>query len=113
MLTNARRARRGFSLIELLIVIAIILIIAAIAAPILRTPALNRVHDATGPDPDMVQKIGGELMSNYILPLEIIGLLLTAALLGAVVVAIQEDRSPGKAETSEKQALLAPTGEVK
>jgi prepilin-type N-terminal cleavage/methylation domain-containing protein len=33
MLTNARRARRGFSLIELLIVIAIILIIAAIAAP--------------------------------------------------------------------------------
>jgi type IV pilus assembly protein PilA len=33
MLFNARRARRGFSLIELLIVIAIILIIAAIAAP--------------------------------------------------------------------------------
>jgi len=33
MLSNVRRARRGFSLIELLIVIAIILIIAAIAAP--------------------------------------------------------------------------------
>jgi prepilin-type N-terminal cleavage/methylation domain-containing protein len=33
MLFNARRARCGFSLIELLIVIAIILIIAAIAAP--------------------------------------------------------------------------------
>jgi prepilin-type N-terminal cleavage/methylation domain-containing protein len=33
MMTNARRARRGFSLIELLIVIAIILIIAAIAVP--------------------------------------------------------------------------------
>jgi type IV pilus assembly protein PilA len=33
MSNNARRARRGFSLIELLIVIAIILIIAAIAAP--------------------------------------------------------------------------------
>jgi prepilin-type N-terminal cleavage/methylation domain-containing protein len=33
MLSNLRRARRGFSLIELLIVIAIILIIAAIAAP--------------------------------------------------------------------------------
>lgn len=33
MLLNARRARRGFSLIELLIVIAIILIIAAIAVP--------------------------------------------------------------------------------
>jgi prepilin-type N-terminal cleavage/methylation domain-containing protein len=33
MSINARRARRGFSLIELLIVIAIILIIAAIAVP--------------------------------------------------------------------------------
>ena len=33
MSSNVRRARRGFSLIELLIVIAIILIIAAIAAP--------------------------------------------------------------------------------
>ncbi|MGO9241572.1 MAG: prepilin-type N-terminal cleavage/methylation domain-containing protein [Bryobacteraceae bacterium] len=33
MMFHARRARRGFSLIELLIVIAIILIIAAIAAP--------------------------------------------------------------------------------
>jgi type IV pilus assembly protein PilA len=33
MMSNAYRARRGFSLIELLIVIAIILIIAAIAAP--------------------------------------------------------------------------------
>jgi type IV pilus assembly protein PilA len=33
MMFNAHRARRGFSLIELLIVIAIILIIAAIAAP--------------------------------------------------------------------------------
>lgn len=33
MMANAHRARRGFSLIELLIVIAIILIIAAIAAP--------------------------------------------------------------------------------
>jgi prepilin-type N-terminal cleavage/methylation domain-containing protein len=33
MMSNANRARLGFSLIELLIVIAIILIIAAIAAP--------------------------------------------------------------------------------
>ncbi len=33
MMFHLRRARRGFSLIELLIVIAIILIIAAIAAP--------------------------------------------------------------------------------
>lgn len=37
-----------------------------------------------------VQKIGTELMTRYVLPLEVIGLLLTAAMLGAVIIAWQE-----------------------
>ncbi len=40
-----------------------------------------------------VAKIGAELMSNYVLPLEVVGLLLTAALLGAVIIAMQEKKS--------------------
>ena len=35
-----------------------------------------------------VQQIGGSLMHEYVLPLEIVGLLLTAALIGAVVIAM-------------------------
>jgi len=40
-----------------------------------------------------VKNIGEALMSKYVLPLEIIGLLLTAAMIGAVIIALRE---PGK-----------------
>ena len=43
------------------------------------------------PQPDItVREIGNQLMTKYILPLEVIGLLLTAALIGAVIIAMQE-----------------------
>jgi NADH-quinone oxidoreductase subunit J len=37
-----------------------------------------------------VEHIGSKLMREYVLPLEVIGLLLTAALIGAVIIAMQE-----------------------
>ena len=37
-----------------------------------------------------VHQIGEQLMTRYVLPLEIIGLLLTAALIGAVIIAMRE-----------------------
>jgi NADH-quinone oxidoreductase subunit J len=37
-----------------------------------------------------VRQIGDQLMNRYILPLEVIGLLLTAALIGAVILAMRE-----------------------
>jgi NADH-quinone oxidoreductase subunit J len=37
-----------------------------------------------------VMDIGNALMSRYVLPLEIVALLLTAALIGAVIVAMHE-----------------------
>jgi NADH-quinone oxidoreductase subunit J len=39
-----------------------------------------------------VKAIGEKLMRDYVLPLEVIGLLLTAALIGAVIIAMQEKR---------------------
>jgi NADH-quinone oxidoreductase subunit J len=37
-----------------------------------------------------VRAIGDRLMTDYVLPLEVIGLLLTAALIGAVIIAMRE-----------------------
>ncbi len=37
-----------------------------------------------------VKQIGGQLMTAYALPLEVLGLLLTAALIGAVIIAMHE-----------------------
>ena len=43
--------------------------------------------------------LGERLMSQYVLPLEVLGLLLTAAMLGAVVIALKEPgESPGPTE---------------
>lgn len=39
-----------------------------------------------------VREIGTQLMTRYVLPLEVIGLLLTAALIGAVIIAMQEGK---------------------
>lgn len=41
-----------------------------------------------------VREIGDKLMRDYVLPLEIVGILLTAAMIGAVVIAMQERRKP-------------------
>ena len=44
------------------------------------------------PTPDAtVRQIGDQLMTKYILPLEVVGLLLTAALIGAVSIAMKEE----------------------
>jgi len=39
-----------------------------------------------------VKMIGEALMGRYVLPLEVIGLLLTAAMIGAVIVAMRDDK---------------------
>lgn len=45
------------------------------------------------PRPEVtVRQIGDALMSQFVLPLEVIGLLLTAALVGAVTIAMREQR---------------------
>jgi NADH-quinone oxidoreductase subunit J len=49
------------------------------------------IHSA-GPlaTPATVRQLGADLMAGYVLPLEAIGLMLTAALIGAVIVAMKE-----------------------
>lgn len=40
-----------------------------------------------------IRKIGDQLMAKYVLPLEVVGLLLTAALIGAVIIAMKEEKA--------------------
>ena len=67
-------------------------VFAVIGWAILKQPATGTPAQPTGAS---VQQIGTSLMHEYVLPLEIIGLLLTAALIGAVVIAMdrKEDDS--------------------
>ena len=69
--------------------------IAAVVAGLL-IGAVNRravLTTPSTPQPEAtVKQIGNELMTNYVLPLEVIGLLLTAALIGAVIIAMKEER---------------------
>jgi NADH:ubiquinone oxidoreductase subunit 6 (subunit J) len=49
---------------------------------------------ASGTQPQAaIKDVGGALMQRFVLPLEIVGLLLTAALIGAVVIAMEEKQS--------------------
>ena len=70
---------------------------ASLVMPIIKSPSLNRVPimkpEAT------VRLIGEKLMTQYVIPLEAIALVLTAALLGAVVIAMR-DESPSAASVT-------------
>lgn len=48
-----------------------------------------------------VKNIGDALMTKYVLPLEVIGLLLTAAMIGAVIIALKE---PSKSGSSRRES---------
>ena len=57
----------------------------------------SRTLSAARPKTDVVadvaiKNIGTKLMTDYVLPLEVIALLLTAAMIGAVIIAMQEKR---------------------
>jgi len=69
-----------------------VLVFGALAASVLSSSAVRRAGPvATEPvAAATVQNIGQRLMTEYLLPFEVIGLLLTATLIGAVIVAMKE-----------------------
>jgi len=69
------------------------LVLACLIGCIVASPSLFRLPSQAASAP--VKQIGEQLMNQYVMPLETIGLLLTAALLGAVVIALRE---PPKSE---------------
>src|SRR5438552_7964538 len=61
---------------------------AAVLASSVTPAAANRKTDAAAAV--AVQRTGDKLMTDYVLPLEVVALLLTAALIGAVIIAMHE-----------------------
>jgi len=49
-------------------------------------------RDLPAPPDATVRQIGDALMTRFVLPLEVVGLLLTAALIGAVIIALKEEK---------------------
>jgi NADH:ubiquinone oxidoreductase subunit 6 (subunit J) len=70
------------------LVVAII-VCASLIVPMLKSPGLRRTPVMT-PNAS-VRLIGEKLMTQYVIPLEAIALVLTAALLGAVVIAMRDE----------------------
>jgi NADH-quinone oxidoreductase subunit J len=71
-------------------VIVAVAVFAGLAWAIMNTPSLSVV--APGIEPLTVKRIGEMLMTNYVWPLQCVGLLLTAALIGALVLVMEEKR---------------------
>ena len=68
--------------------------LAAVVAAILVNAALSTklVAAAPGATAPSVREIGMALMTTHVIPLEVVGLLLTVALMGAVVLALPEQK---------------------
>lgn len=90
------------------------LVFAALGWAVLNSKAIAKEAPAA---PDVtVKNIGDALMSKYVLPLEVMGLLLTAAMIGAVIIAMRDevprtkigDRESKMAEPSAPSSILHP-----
>jgi NADH-quinone oxidoreductase subunit J len=86
-------ATQAFSKTWLIGVGVALLTLTVMLAAVMSSPSLHR-PPATAASLT-VRAIGDRLMTKYILPLEAIGLLLTAAMIGAVIIAMRE-RAPAK-----------------
>src|SRR6195256_3898076 len=72
-----------------LVGVGVALAVFAVVAGMILSSKVLTVQQAPAPLVS-VRQLGDQLMTKYILPLEVLGLLLTAALIGAVLIAMQE-----------------------
>ena len=71
--------------------ITVVAAVLGVLAYALANSAAIQVQRNPPPQPDAtVRQIGDALMTRFVLPLEVVGLLLTAALIGAVIIAMRD-----------------------
>jgi NADH-quinone oxidoreductase subunit J len=90
LLTRSAEVRSQLTLSSSLITGGVVsaAVFAVLAWAVIHSSSL---HSVSGAAPVVTMKqIGDALMERYVLPLEVIGLMLTAALIGAAILALQE-----------------------
>lgn len=70
-----------------------VVVFAVLALAVLRSPVVGVSGSLPAGAQVSVRQLGDLLMTKYLLPLEVLGLLLTAALIGAVLIALHEKES--------------------
>lgn len=84
----------------LIIALAVFAVLAwAVETSSIAHPATIPAAPATS-----MRQIGFALMQHYVLPLEVIALMLTAAMIGAVILAVRERRTSAPTESGTEQA---------
>jgi NADH-quinone oxidoreductase subunit J len=85
------------------------LAVFAVLAWAVETSGVARAGVAAAAPQITMREIGFALMQRYVLPLEVIALMLTAAMIGAVILALREKRndSAGDSGAAQKQGLRA------
>jgi NADH-quinone oxidoreductase subunit J len=78
---------RGFNWSGVIVALAVF---GTLVWAILKTPSLSILPPEMSPL--TVKRIGEVLMTNYVWPLQCVGLVLTVALLGALIIAMEEHR---------------------
>ena len=69
-----------------------VLVFAVLAGAIWNSSSVRRSNEPPDKPEPTVKAIGNQLMTQYILPLEATGLLLTSATIGAVIIAMRDEK---------------------
>ncbi len=69
-----------------------VLVFAVLAGAIWNSRSVRQLDEPPDKPEPTVKAIGNQLMSQYVLPLEATGLLLTAATIGAVIIAMRDEK---------------------
>jgi NADH-quinone oxidoreductase subunit J len=78
-----------------------VIVCGSLVLPMMKSPSLQRLP--TSEPKVSVQLIGEKLMTQYVIPLEAIALVLTAALIGAIVIAMRDTPNETEKRTLELQ----------
>jgi NADH-quinone oxidoreductase subunit J len=90
-------------------VVVTVLVFTMLGWAVLSSSALPKPSGVT-PQPT-VKDIGTVLMTRYVLPLEIVALMLTAAMIGAVVIAYKETRAKAPLAIGNRQSAIGNSSE--